>query len=218
MQELEKSRIQEIVELHNQVFGHLKMSLNKAERIGELLKEQKKNLGHGNFTDWIQKNLPFTVRTAQNYMRLHRGSALIKNETVSHLSEAYRLLVPPKQLSIEYRESESILDITLEEWAGAIENINRGIADEQHKIGTDKEWLQRRFGGDEDLTEEEWQRDALALNFMMHFCYYRQLAQKKGRTELPEGIWGYLESFEQDRPGILTEPKTICRECKADFN
>ena len=59
MNQLEQSRTQKIVALHNEITSHLKMSLQKAIEVGELLTEQKQSLNHGDFTPWIKDNLPF---------------------------------------------------------------------------------------------------------------------------------------------------------------
>lgn len=99
MTDVEKNRIQEIVSLHQEIGEHLKLSLKKAIKIGKLLTEQKENLRHGEFTPWIKVNLPFTDRTARNYMRLYREKARLKTETVSVLTDAYRLLTEPKPLT-----------------------------------------------------------------------------------------------------------------------
>ena len=87
----------EITELHNDIAGHLQQSLDKAIRIGELLAEQKQSLKHGEFTSWIAAHLPFTDRTARNYMRLHENREKLKTETVSDLTSAYKLLTAPKE-------------------------------------------------------------------------------------------------------------------------
>ena len=63
---IEKRRIDEIGQLHNEIIGHLKTSLEKAIRIGELLSEQKDSLKHGEFIPWIKDNLPFAW-----YSQLH---------------------------------------------------------------------------------------------------------------------------------------------------
>jgi len=88
--------IDEITTLHNEIIGYFKQSLDKALRIGELLIEQKKSLNHGEFGKWIQANLPFTDRTARNYMRIYDNRDKLKTETVSDLTGAYRLLTVTK--------------------------------------------------------------------------------------------------------------------------
>jgi len=86
---------QEIARLHTEVLSCVKVGLETAIRIGELLTQQKEKLGHGYFTRWINANLPFTDRTARNYMRLYEGRDRLKTETVSVLTEGYKLLAPP---------------------------------------------------------------------------------------------------------------------------
>jgi hypothetical protein len=84
----------EIIRLHNEIGAAFCTSLDRAIRIGELLAQQKEALGHGKFASWIKANLPFTERTAQNYMRVFSKRAELKNETVSDLTKAYRLTAP----------------------------------------------------------------------------------------------------------------------------
>jgi len=97
MTNIEKSRVAEIIKLHNEVYSLLKTSLEKALRIGELLAEQKKSLKHGEWLLWIKANLPFSERAAQRYMGVYYKQELIKSANVSDLNSAYRLLEAPKQ-------------------------------------------------------------------------------------------------------------------------
>jgi len=92
IESIERNRISEIVTLHNEVAGFLRMSVEKAIWIGELLTAQKDSLQHGEFSPWIKANLPFTDRTAQRYMELYQHRGLLKTDTVSDLSSATRLL------------------------------------------------------------------------------------------------------------------------------
>ena len=98
MYEMENFRIDEISKLHGEIYGAFKTSLEKAIRIGELLTEQKQNLRHGEFTSWVENNLPFSDRTAQIYMRLYSERDRLKTEMVSvlNLKSAYRLLIEHK--------------------------------------------------------------------------------------------------------------------------
>jgi hypothetical protein len=96
MEEIEKSRIEEIKRLHNEILGFVKLSLENAIRIGQLLTDQKEELGHGEFIRWIKDNLPFTDRAARRYMGLWRYRDTLKSENVSDLSSAYQLLVEHK--------------------------------------------------------------------------------------------------------------------------
>jgi hypothetical protein len=92
MNDLQINKAEEITNLHNEIIGLGKTVFDKAIRIGELLTEQKASLKHGEFGNWIDANLPFTDRTARNYMRLHENRKQLKTENVSELSEAYKIL------------------------------------------------------------------------------------------------------------------------------
>jgi len=70
--------------------------LVKVLRIGDLLVQQKQKLPHGHFTKWIEENLPFTTRTAQNYMKVFLNKEHLKNENISLLSDAYNILKLPR--------------------------------------------------------------------------------------------------------------------------
>jgi hypothetical protein len=89
-------RAAEIAQLHKTLMCKLRASVVQAIRIGELLAEQKKLLNHGEFTPWIEANLPFSDRTARNYIRLYKERARLKSENVSDLTTAYRVI---RQLS-----------------------------------------------------------------------------------------------------------------------
>jgi hypothetical protein len=71
----------------------MKMSLEKAINIGKLLFEQKKRIRKGGFTYWFEKNnMPFTIRTAQNYMKLFHHEEQLRDQKVTSLSNAYALI------------------------------------------------------------------------------------------------------------------------------
>ena len=99
---IEKNRITEICTLHAEVAALWKASLMKAIRIGQLLSEQKAKLEHGEWEPWMQKNLPFSGRTARRYMGVYANRELIaKTDSVSDLNEAYGLLAAPKRGLLE---------------------------------------------------------------------------------------------------------------------
>ena len=87
----------EIISLHNKIQDYLKVGLGNAVRIGKLLTEQKSVLGHGNFGSWIKNSLPFTERTATNYMNLYIARDHLKSEKVSDLAKAYKFLAKKRK-------------------------------------------------------------------------------------------------------------------------
>ena len=94
----EQDVVVKINNLHRSLLNAARMTIEKADQIGELLVQQKRILEYGSFTKWIEGNLEFSVKTAQNYMRIYNNRDIIKNENVSCLSEAYKLLVEPKDI------------------------------------------------------------------------------------------------------------------------
>lgn len=110
-----------IVQLHNEIKGMATTCLDKAIEIGGLLTEQKKQSGHGSFIDWIAVNMPFTDRTARNYMHLYEHQADVKN--LDNISSAYLLLAEPKtetvsDLIIDYEFSTILPPLTDAEFSG----------------------------------------------------------------------------------------------------
>jgi len=92
----ERSCAEEINNLHDEIRQQVESIIPKIMRIGELLVEQKQKMQHGQFTQWATDNLPFSMRTAQNYMKVFLNKEQLKNENVSLLSDAYNILKLPR--------------------------------------------------------------------------------------------------------------------------
>jgi len=71
-----KAVVTEIKEIHFTLEGYYEKSVAGAIRIGELLTQIKAELPHGQFTGWIEENLPFTVRTAQRFTKIYQTPML----------------------------------------------------------------------------------------------------------------------------------------------
>jgi hypothetical protein len=83
---------QEIIDLHNRIQETQRRNLADAQGIGERLLKQKNSIKHGYFTLWVDENLPFTRRTAQNYMKLFLYKEELAKHEVATLSDAYYVL------------------------------------------------------------------------------------------------------------------------------
>src|SRR5688572_26090830 len=89
----------EIKEEHAQFEVAVRESLQRALRIGELLIKAKKTVGHGSWSNWVETNCDFSLRSSQIFMRLYaKFPELAKAQQVSHLTyrDAIALLVEPK--------------------------------------------------------------------------------------------------------------------------
>ena len=82
-----KDRTQEIRKELEELNRSLKMSVQKAIRVGELLTEQKEFIGHGHFLSWLEDNFDMSQQTASNYMRLYSHKNKLLN--IGNLQEAY---------------------------------------------------------------------------------------------------------------------------------
>jgi hypothetical protein len=98
-------RAEKIIALHNEIKSMAVSCLEKAIEIGGLLTEQKRQVGHGNFIGWINENMPFTDRTARNYMRLFENRDNIR--CLNNLSDAYLMLAESK--------TETVSDLIIDE-------------------------------------------------------------------------------------------------------
>lgn len=88
------NRVDEIKTLHGEIVVAVRTSLEKAIRIGELLTQQKAELGHGKWCVWVLENLEGIIcpSTARNYMRVFRRQDEFKTVTLTDLTQAYELL------------------------------------------------------------------------------------------------------------------------------
>ena len=92
MNEIAQTTVDRLRELHREIIGAVRMTLDKAIEAGGILQEVKAELSHGDFTQWVENNAGFDIRTAQRYMKAHRNREQLKNDSVSFLTEAYRRL------------------------------------------------------------------------------------------------------------------------------
>jgi hypothetical protein len=203
--DIEKTRAQEIVRLHSEVVGHLRQSLEKAIRIGQLLSEQKEALKHGEFIPWLESNIPFTDRTARNYMKVYRERDRLKTETISDLKGAYALLASPQEESFNP-----------DEWFKAIKEANNIFFQNLPEYRIDTEpggvfWLLKKKD-DGSMTEREKRGFSLWVNFHTHLCYWINFAKAKGKDNLHPQLRRYIDVVMEHKPNWINEPLRICGE------
>lgn len=93
---LETKRAAEIVRLHEEIGEHLRTSLDKAIRIGELLEAQKAELEHGQWGPWLAEHVSFSDRAAREYMTFYRERARLISAHCADFTDARRLLAGPR--------------------------------------------------------------------------------------------------------------------------
>jgi hypothetical protein len=85
---------------HGEVVGAVLHAVMSAIETGKALRVAKKEVGHGNFEDYVTIECHFALRTAQNYMRLakheHEVRQLLSSKNASRayltMSEALKYL------------------------------------------------------------------------------------------------------------------------------
>ena len=107
--------IKKHLELAKQQLGSLEIAIS----IGEMLNEKKENLNHGEFTPWIQENLPFSLRTAQKYLKVFYKREEFHQLGANGLTDAYLLISPVQEADTDVhihknptRDSDGEIDVT----------------------------------------------------------------------------------------------------------
>jgi hypothetical protein len=92
-------RVERINLLHQELMGMVKMTVDIAIEIGGLLTQQKLECEHGTWLPWLKANVPFSQKTAWNYMSCYKNR--VKLVTVTNLNltlkEIYRLIDTPEE-------------------------------------------------------------------------------------------------------------------------
>jgi hypothetical protein len=90
-----------------QMVNAARTSFTRAIEVGELLKQAKDRVGHGNFEAWVNDHCSFSYRSARRYMKLADDRPKLEEQlkveapgklaTVANLNlaSAQRLLAPP---------------------------------------------------------------------------------------------------------------------------
>ena len=107
----------EIINLHSEIKGLFIGSLERAIRIGELLFQEKKAIPHGKFLSWIEKELPFKTRTAQNYMEVYKNREWANTQLLAYsdnhreLNSVYLMLKEGKKEEKELQSEKAREDL-----------------------------------------------------------------------------------------------------------
>jgi hypothetical protein len=123
----QQSRLQELAREiaagQGAILTAARATLGHVRAVGELLREAKQLVGHGNFRQWLEEHAPFSVRTARDYLRVATRWAEIQEaakrqcSAVFSIQEALALLRPsgegPDDLNEHYdpfRSTPQILE------------------------------------------------------------------------------------------------------------
>ncbi|MCW7475543.1 DUF3102 domain-containing protein [Leptospira levettii] len=99
--------VKRIIELHESVLGGMKNVLQNAMVLGEELLRIKEDLGHGNWIPWIEQNLPFSERSARNYISIFKNRELLNRQPIADLKSAIKFLSDGTQEEKEINPKEN---------------------------------------------------------------------------------------------------------------
>ncbi len=141
--EMVKDNVHEINQLHKEIQQGFYNALNKGKRIGFLLTQEKAKLKHGEWIDWINKNLDFGERQARKYKYIYKEHKILNRNSNSDLAVSsidsavseIRIIKKEKkktQLKIENKLKEKEFDNiplpkTIEIWKGKFQNQSKKI-------------------------------------------------------------------------------------------
>lgn len=110
--------------------------LDGSIRIGRELQAAKSKVPYGEWADWLEENVDYSVRTAQNLMRIADEYGRRRTEAMEGLSitQAVLLLGLPAQERAEFVESHDMDSITTDELREQIKRLNEEKASLQMTI------------------------------------------------------------------------------------
>jgi hypothetical protein len=200
----------------------LKMSVQKAIKIGQLLTEQKEFIGHGNFLSWLEDNIDIQERTAQKYMMIYRH----KNKTAlnADLQEAYNQIETierQEKMSAEEKKRSLIAEFRKtgnkpEGWDRSLDYIIQKDKDEKIRAEARAKETIAQMEKESKEKSERQQRDTLfdnalndAINNSVAKSSERQQWQDKIRISdsgkedaFNQAIMDYMETLPDDNRRI----------------
>lgn len=95
-------KTQEIKKELSELNQSLKMTLERAIRVGKLLCEQKEFIGHGLFVSWVESNLDISWDTTNRYIKCFEHHDKISN--LPNLQDAYKQIENIEQQARQSKE------------------------------------------------------------------------------------------------------------------
>lgn len=121
----------DIIKAHHTFMASMRSSMQAAIDAGEQLLKAKEHIEHGGFQRWIEGNMPFSLRTAQNYMKIAKKQDVIEEKGAKMLSHAYDAVsnrpAPPNQRTFRKNNDETIDDEDILEGPDGSEEYDSNI-------------------------------------------------------------------------------------------
>lgn len=146
-----KDIARDIQKLYQKLVDSYKLSLVNAIEIGRLLLLQKDGLEHGQWIPWVEQNLPFSLRSARNYIGLYKNRGELKRARVANLNSAYKVLANYNNQDRDKKRSET-------------KKSRRQFADKPSKFINSQEgnYIDQLFAGDNYETMQKMLKNGMA--------------------------------------------------------
>ncbi|MGN1118266.1 MAG: DUF3102 domain-containing protein, partial [Acutalibacteraceae bacterium] len=118
--------------------------------IGKRLVEAKSALPHGEWNNWLENEVGFTQRTAQNYMQIFNEyseqqysffGVITNTKSISHLpyTKALKLLALPADERTEFVQNENVEEMSVKELNKAIRERNEARKEKEAAEARERE-------------------------------------------------------------------------------
>lgn len=186
-QQIIKNRAQEINNLHSEICESLRTTVEKAIRIGELLVEQKKECGHGNWMSWVKNNLIFGHSTVTQYIRMFYNKAkLLLDSNLTFIELANNTIRP----SIEETAERQQREMELNDKAEKIAMQRIGLEEDEKELKKERQIIEKEdfdkedFGKEVELDESDAEFEKRINRFIE--LHKRFEGQKRDKQKLSE--------------------------------
>jgi len=193
MNDLQAAQADRLRSLHGEIITAMRATLDLAIEAGAILHEVKAALPHGEFTSWVETNAGFSIRTAQRYMKIHENREELKNDSVSLLTDAHKMLTAPKD---EIRINGLSLDDIV--WAADFDEMRKRVA----ALGA--EWETLKDSQDVKAVADFYRRAHAATVEATRFTFEAELKMGRALNEFKE-----LVSTKQDAENFLNVCKAM---------
>lgn len=183
-----------------------------AVNIGECLLEAKEIVKHGEWENWLTERVNFSMRTAQNHMKIYKeteknGSDLLKTQAFADLgySQVVEILSLPGEMQEELLQTQNVKEMSSRELKKTVNEMKT-----ENKELTEKVKLMEKEKASYEKTTKKSDDEIKALIEKMKKLEEKEsLANQKNDKETEAKVAKAIKSTEEDLAKAINEKKTL---------
>ena len=157
--------------------------VSAAIEIGGRLREAKELVQHGEWSQWLETNVDYSERTAQNLMRLHEEYAAAKPQALADLSvtKALSLLALPPMQRESFLAEKPVAGMSTRELDAEIEKYKKKAQDAVRagqKAMAERDSAQKNYDAAQGVIREAQERERKAQADAAHYRQRAETAEK----------------------------------------